>query len=101
MQAEFTVIAHYGDGLPAFIESFAPLADVPYLADVARIEAAWTNAYHAADAAPATLESIASLPPETLPGMRLTPHVSASLVSFSPSGRIDLGRATRSNPSCR
>lgn len=75
------VIATYGDGLPDFIESFEPLTDVRYLADVARIEAAWTNAYHAADMAPATLETFAALAPETLPGTRLTPHPSAALVS--------------------
>src|SRR4051794_33123660 len=46
------LIAEYGDELPAFIEGFAAAASVPYLADVARLEALWSRAYHAADAMP-------------------------------------------------
>lgn len=83
------VIATYGDGLPAFIEGFAPVADVTYLADVARLEAAWTNAYHAADLAPVCLDALSALDPETLPGARLDPHPSAALVSSAfPVGSI-------------
>jgi hypothetical protein len=44
------ILMTYGDDFPAFIAGFPPAADVPYLADVARIEAARTRAYHAADA---------------------------------------------------
>ena len=35
----------YGEDLPAFIETFAPAAELPYLADVARLEAARTRAF--------------------------------------------------------
>jgi hypothetical protein len=42
----------YGDGFPDFIGGFEPAAGVPYLADIARLEAARTRAYHAADAQP-------------------------------------------------
>lgn len=52
------LVAHYGDALPAFIERFAPASDLPYLADVARIEIAWLDAYHAADARPLTPREI-------------------------------------------
>jgi hypothetical protein len=44
------VMLLWGDAFPGWIEGFAPAAAVPYLADVARIEHAWTAAYHAADA---------------------------------------------------
>jgi hypothetical protein len=46
------LLHRYGGELPAFIESFAPAAGVPYLADVARLEFARVQACHAADAQP-------------------------------------------------
>jgi hypothetical protein len=46
------VMLEYGEGFAEFIEGFAPAASVPYLADVARLERAWVEAYHAAEAEP-------------------------------------------------
>lgn len=46
------VLAEYGDHLPDFIAGFAPLNDVPYAADVARVELLWLQSYHAADHQP-------------------------------------------------
>lgn len=40
----------YGDGFPDFLAAFAPAADIAYLADVARLEVLYLQAYHAADA---------------------------------------------------
>jgi hypothetical protein len=45
-------LAHFGDALPAFIAQSAQLADVPYLADVARLDAALAACESAADATP-------------------------------------------------
>lgn len=70
----------YGDDLPDFIGGFAPVASVPYLADVARLEAAVTRAYHARDAEPLAIAQLAALPPETLGDVRLAPHPAATLV---------------------
>lgn len=42
----------FGESFPDFAAAFPPAAEMPYLADVMRIEAARTRAYHAADAAP-------------------------------------------------
>lgn len=53
------ILAQYGKGLPAFIDSFDPARSVPYLADVARLEFARVCAYHAADAEAVARESIA------------------------------------------
>lgn len=52
------VLAHYGQDLPAFIEHFEPARALPYLADVARLEAARVRAYHAADAEPAAAAAV-------------------------------------------
>lgn len=46
------VLTDYALDFPHFIAGFAPAAVVPYLADVAQIEALRIRAYHAADAAP-------------------------------------------------
>ncbi|WP_022702927.1 DNA-binding domain-containing protein [Pseudorhodobacter ferrugineus] len=39
----------YGTEMPAFLEGFVPLAHLPYLADVARLEQARRETYHASD----------------------------------------------------
>lgn len=44
------VMLDYGATLPDFIDRFEPAAELPYLADVARLELAYTRAFHAADA---------------------------------------------------
>jgi hypothetical protein len=56
------VLMTYGDDFGDFIETFPPTRPVPYLADVARLEAALTCAYHAADASPLTVDELASAP---------------------------------------
>lgn len=70
----------YGDDFPDFIAGFEPAAEQPYLADVARLEAARTRAYHAADAEPIDPNRLRSIAPETLGGMRFVLHPSAEVV---------------------
>lgn len=74
------VLLAYGDGLPDFIAGFAPANEVPYLADVARLEAARSGAYHAAEAVPLRIEAIASFRPDELIEARLGLHPSLRLV---------------------
>jgi hypothetical protein len=74
------LMMHYGDEFPAFLATFKPAADMPYLPDVARIEAARTRAYHAADAAGITPADIAALDPQALSASRVTLHPSVQLV---------------------
>lgn len=46
------LLLEWGKAFPAFLEGFPPLAGLPWLADVARLELARGVAYHAADAVP-------------------------------------------------
>ena len=45
-------MAAYGGGFPAWLERFAPARPLPFLAPVARLDRAWTEAHLAPDAAP-------------------------------------------------
>jgi len=71
----------YGDAFPAFLADFEPAREVPYLADVARLEAARTRAYRAADAKPLTPAALSSAFPHALAGMRFILHPSAEIVA--------------------
>lgn len=51
----------YGVDLPEFIEQFAPLHDYPYMADVARLEWAWHELFHAEDETPGDFSSLSGL----------------------------------------
>ncbi|WGJ13993.1 DNA-binding domain-containing protein [Methylocapsa sp. D3K7] len=71
----------YGDEFPAFLAAFEPARDLPYLADIARLEAARTRAYHAADAIPLDAEALHALPPQALPKLRFTLHPALEIVA--------------------
>lgn len=74
------IMLDYGAGFPQFVGTFEPAAGLVYLADVARLERAWSEAYHAAEAAPLDPAILACLPPELLPGIRLHLHPSVRVV---------------------
>ena len=46
------LLFEYGRDFPVFIEQYEYANSMPWLADTARIERAWLDAYHAADAEP-------------------------------------------------
>ena len=71
----------YGDAFPAFLADFEPAREVPYLADVARLEAARTRAYHAADAKPLTPAALVGGQPDALAGTRFILHPSVEIVA--------------------
>jgi hypothetical protein len=64
----------YGDAFPAFLDGYAPAADLAYLGDVARLEWALDDAQRAADAPrdpAAVLAALAAVPGPQLPALRL------------------------------
>lgn len=75
------IMTFYGEDFPDFLARFTPCAELPYLADLARLEAARTRAFHAADATSVPQEAFARLAPADLPGLRLSLHPSLFLLS--------------------
>jgi hypothetical protein len=71
----------YGTAFPGFLADYAPAAALPYLADVARLEAAWNHAYHAAEAEPLDPAVLLDFPVERLDGLCLRPHPSLRFVA--------------------
>jgi hypothetical protein len=57
--------------------------DLACLADVARLEDAWVEAYHAEDASVATVGELGSLSPDCIPGTRIAFHAAARLLRFA------------------
>jgi len=88
------VLAYYGREFPAFIAQFAPAAVVPYLAEVARLEMAYVEAFHGPDASPVSPQQLAAVlaDPERLPGLRLRLHP-CLLVLRSPFAIVSLWAA--------
>jgi hypothetical protein len=70
----------YGRGFPDFIAQYEHAQTMPWLADVARIERAWLDAYHAADATPLAPAQLAAVAAERLGNLVLTPHPAARIV---------------------
>ncbi len=67
----------YGAGFADFLAAFAPAAELPYLADVARLDRLWSEAHVAADAAVLDPALLAALPPEEMARLRLRLHPAA------------------------
>jgi hypothetical protein len=74
------VLASFGDEFADFIGTFEPARELPYLADVARLEAARTRAYHAADAAPVGAAEVAGIDADVVAGLRIDLHPSLEVV---------------------
>jgi hypothetical protein len=74
------IMSDYGGDLADFIPTFEPAQELPYLADVARLEYAMGRAYHAADAAPLTRDFMRSLPGDLLEGAAASLHPSVQIV---------------------
>ena len=74
------VLSEYGGAFPRFIEGFKQAQSLSYLADVARVEWAWLQAYHAADATPIAAEKLVEVEEEDLDGLRFETHPSLWLI---------------------
>lgn len=67
-------LGSYGDGFADFLAAFEPAADLPYLADVARLDRLWAESLDAADATALSIDALAALPASSLATARLSVH---------------------------
>ena len=77
------VLILYGADFPAFVRGFAPAAGLPYLPDVAALENAWMEAYHAAEAEPLPVAALAEVAPDRLERLRFVLHPAARLLRLA------------------
>jgi len=74
------MLMQYGDEMPAFLEAFPPVAHLGYLPDVARLDQAMRESYHAADSVPLPEAEFQRLLGSDIADLRLTLAPSLRLV---------------------
>ncbi|WP_024511496.1 DNA-binding domain-containing protein [Bradyrhizobium sp. ARR65] len=74
------LLFEYGRDFPAFIDDYEYANAMPWLADTARIERAWLDAYHAADAEPLPPAALAALPSNKMADVVFTVHPATRIV---------------------
>jgi hypothetical protein len=101
------LLFEYGRQFPDFIENYEYAQSMSWLADAARLERAWLDAYHAANLAPMAAASLAAIPVERLADAVFTSHPATRVIRSNfaivtifaanrqdqPGARIDAGVA--------
>ncbi len=83
------IVASWGDDLPGFLAAHPPTRADGALIDTARLEAAWTRAYHGAEAEPIGLDRPIGRAAEELAAARARLHPTFALIaSAHPIGAI-------------
>jgi hypothetical protein len=75
------VLMEYGVDFAGFMASFAPLQELHYLADVARLEWMRHVALHGAEALPLDRSTLAAVPPDLMPSLVLALHPTVEILS--------------------
>jgi hypothetical protein len=70
-------LLNYGKTFADFLAHFEPAAELPYLADVARVDRLWSEAHVAADDGILDPAALAQLAPEDMRRLGLRPHATA------------------------
>lgn len=80
----------YGEHFADFVHTAAAAHDLPYLAEVARLDRCWSEAHVAADAPVLRAQALAALAPEALARRVLVPHPAAHWrwCAHAPAGTI-------------
>lgn len=88
------LLFEYGRDFPDFIAEYEHAQTMPWLADVARIERAWLDAYHARDAVPLSPARLSAIAPDRLADMVFIPHPAMRIVR-SPFSAVTIFAANR------
>jgi hypothetical protein len=91
-----------GGNFAAWLDGFAPAkAQMPWLADLAKLERAWLDAYHAADAEPLDPALFSAIAPDDLGNVRFVKHPAAAIIrsEFSIHAMLEAGRNGLQTPS--
>lgn len=91
------VLALYGETFPEFLSRFAPAAELPYLADVARIDRLWSEAHNARDVACLAPDALARLGSPALFEQRLALH-SATRFGYFTNSAVTIWQHHRAAP---
>lgn len=74
------VLYAYGDGFSEFLAAFQPMANLPWLADIARLEWARNEALFAPEGELLTPKQLATVPSDQLPDLPVSLHPSVRLL---------------------
>lgn len=89
------VLLEYGEAFAVFLDAFPPAAEVPGLAQLARLDRYWTEAHIAHDEAPVAALAVARLAAAQLAGAVLHPHASARWCCFDEKPVVSTWRGMR------
>ncbi len=92
---EQPVLSEYGGAFAEFIGGFPPLADYPYLKDVAQMEWAWLRVYHGGNATPLAPDALVDISPEQLGDVVFT-VIPAHAIIYSRFPLSEIWRQSRS-----
>jgi hypothetical protein len=74
------LLFEYGRDFPNFIDRYEYARPMPWLGDTARLERAWLDAYHAADAEPLAGPALVAIPPDRLADAIFQVHPATRIV---------------------
>jgi len=74
------ILSEYGEDFAVFIVGFEPASSLPYLPDIARLEYAAGQAYHAVDAEPLSIDLLRCILPDRLEAATASLHPSVQVV---------------------
>jgi hypothetical protein len=77
---ESPLLFDYGHDFPAFIERYPYTQEMPWLGDVARLERAWLDAFHAADARPLNSRTLSAVPMARLEELIFLAHPATRII---------------------
>lgn len=92
------VLLTYGASFPAFLKTFEPARELPYLSAVARLDRLWSEAHIARDDALLDAEALSALSPQQLACAVLYPHAAARWAWFDDAPAFSIWARNRDLP---